>query len=547
MSAVKRLLALAALAAITIAGCSKADTSAARGIRINPWTHPHVLTFTDASDIDSLNPMFSTELTVSYLSSMTAAFLTKWDRHNKPYPELSTEVPTMANGGVSKDGLTIAFHLRKGLKWSDGAPLDADDVVWTYHAIMNPANNAGSRSGWDLVTSVAEPNKTTVIFHLKQPYSPFIVRFFSSAGADSSILPKHLLARYPNINHVPFNALPVGAGPFMYKQWLRGQRAVLVRNPYYFRGEPKLQEVDYEVVPNRDTVFTELLSHNIDLWAQVAGLYLVRANELNGYSVLTQPVYQWGHIDFSPKQPAFQDPVVRHAMELAMDRQQMITKVQRGYAHLEEGIAPESAPYYDRDIPLVPFDLAEANRLLDGDGWMRGADGIREKHGERLDFVFVLQSRAQNLENMVELMRANWQKIGVAITVKHYSAPQLFEPYAEGGILENDKFDLALFSWTDDMIGDFSALYGCDQFPPAGQNELRWCNLKADRAMHALFGHYDQAQRNADDKIVFEALAKDRPQITLGIPDGGYIYNKDLKGWNPNALTPFDDMMNVDI
>ena len=145
MSAVKRLLALAALAAITIAGCSKADTSAARGIRINPWTHPHVLTFTDASDIDSLNPMFSTELTVSYLSSMTAAFLTKWDRHNKPYPELSTEVPTMANGGVSKDGLTIAFHLRKGLKWSDGAPLDADDVVWTYHAIMNPANNAGSR------------------------------------------------------------------------------------------------------------------------------------------------------------------------------------------------------------------------------------------------------------------------------------------------------------------------------------------------------------------------------------------------------------------
>jgi peptide/nickel transport system substrate-binding protein len=221
--------------------------------------------------------------------------------------------------------------------------------------------------------------------------------------------------------------------------------------------------------------------------------------------------------------------------------------VQRGYAHLEEGIAPESAPYYDRDIPLVPFDLAEANRLLDGDGWMRGADGIREKHGERLDFVFVLQSRAQNLENMVELMRANWQKIGVAITVKHYSAPQLFEPYAEGGILENDKFDLALFSWTDDMIGDFSALYGCDQFPPAGQNELRWCNLKADRAMHALFGHYDQAQRNADDKIVFEALAKDRPQITLGIPDGGYIYNKDLKGWNPNALTPFDDMMNVDI
>jgi peptide/nickel transport system substrate-binding protein len=546
MSAVKRLLALAALAATTIAGCSKVDTTAP-DTRINPWTHPHVLIFTDASDIDSLNPMFTTELTVSYLSSMTAAFLTKWDRHNYPYPELSTEVPTMKNGGVSKDGLAITFHLRKALKWSDGQPLDADDVVWTYHAIMNPANNAGSRAGWDLVTSVAEPNKTTVVFHLKRPYSPFIVRFFSSAGADSSILPKHLLAKYPNINQVPFNALPIGAGPFMYKQWLRGERVVLVRNPYYFRGQPKLQEVVYEVFPNREAVFTELLSHSIDLWAQVDGMHLVRVNELSGYSVLTQPVYQWSHVDFSPKQVVFKDPVVRRAMELALDRQQIVTKVQRGYAHLDEGVAPESAPYYDRDIPLVPFDLPEANRLLDGDGWIRGSDGIRERRGERLDFVFVLQAGAHNVESMVELMRANWQKIGVAITVKRYSAPKLLEPYAEGGIIDNGKFDLVLFSWTDEPTGDFYTLYGCDQFPPAGQNDLRWCNLKADHAMHALFGHYDQAQRNADDKIVFEELAKDRPQITLDVAEGGYIYNKDLKGWKPNAITPFDDMMNVDI
>jgi len=252
-------------------------------------------------------------------------------------------------------------------------------------------------------------------------------------------------------------------------------------------------------------------------------MHLVRANELSGYSVLTQSVYQWGHVDFSPKQAAFKDPVVRRAMQLALDRQQIVTKVQRGYAHLDEGVAPESAPYYNRDIPLVPFDLAEANGLLDSDGWVRGPMVFGKSTARSSTFVFVSQIGLQNVANMVELMRANWQKIGVAITVKQYSAPQLNEPYADGGIIDNDKFDLALFSWTDEPIGDFSTLYGCNQFPPAGQNDLRWCNVKADRAMHALFSHYTQAQRNADDKIVFAELAKDRPQITISIPDGGYI------------------------
>jgi len=508
---------------------------------------PHVFRYTSAEDVNTLNPMFGQQATLGLMSSLTAAWLVKWDEHNLPYPELATQVPTPENGGVSKDGLTITYHLRKGLRWSDGAPLNADDAVWTYHMIMNPSTNVTSRAGWDRIVKVDEPDKYTLVFHLSKPYSPFVVTFFSSAGANPSILPKHLLAKYANINNVPFNALPVGAGPFKYKEWLRSQRVVMVPNPYYFRGQPKLKEVDFEIIPDRDTIFTRLKAHELDLWDHVGGVYFTRLRELTGYTGINPATYIWGHLDFNLTRPADSDPVVRHAIELALDRKQIIDKIEHGDAVLQEGVAPASAPYYDPNIPLVPFDIARANALLDADGWKPGPDGIREKNGVKLRLVFAYQTGSQDVDSQIELMRSNWQKIGMALDVRRYPSAMLFAPYADNGIIYRGNWDLVLFDWFDDPIGDFSFIYACDQIPPNGQNDIRWCNKKADAAMHALYTHYDQAQRNADDRIVFAQLAADRPQITLFGVREGYIYNKDLKNFNPNGVTPFDNFMNVDI
>ncbi|HTU71279.1 MAG TPA: peptide ABC transporter substrate-binding protein [Candidatus Baltobacteraceae bacterium] len=542
----KRFAAALISSALLLCACTKVSQTGEGG-RANSWTVPHVLRYADAADVDTLNPMFSQELTVGYMSSLTAAWLVKWDEHNLPYPELATEVPTQANGGVSKDGLTITYHLRKGLRWSDGAPLNADDVVWTYHMIMNPATNVESRTGWDRIVKVDEPDKYTIVFHLSKPYAPFVVTFFSSTGGNPSILPKHLLAKYSNINHVPFNALPVGAGPFKYKEWLRSQRVVMVPNPYYFRGRPKLKEIDFEIIPNRDTIFTQLSAHELDMWVHVGGAYYARMNELSGFAALRQPTYQWGHIDFNLTRPALADPVVRHAIELATDRKTIIQKFARGVGILQEGVAPQIAPYYDPNIPLVPYDIAQANKLLDADGWKRGSDGIREKNGVKLDLTFAAIVGLVNVDHIIEYLQSTWKQIGVGIEVRHYPDPMFFAPYAAGGILYNGKWDITLFNWVDDPIGDFSFEYGCDQIPPAGQNDLHWCDPKANAAIHALYGHYDQAQRNADDRIVFEQLAKDRPQITLEGVQEVYIYNKDLKGFHPNGVSPFDNFMNVDI
>jgi peptide/nickel transport system substrate-binding protein len=541
-------LAVALLAGVVVlSGCSKSAQTGGEGGRANSWTVPHTLRYADAEDLTSLNPLLSQQLTVAYMSSMTAAWLTKWNAHNLPYPELSTAVPSKANGGISQDGLAITYHLRKGIKWSDGAPLNADDVVFTYHVVMNPANNLTSRAGWDLITKVDEPDKYTVTFHLKKPYSPFVVTFFSSTGGNPSILPKHLLAQYPNINNIPFNALPIGAGPFKYKEWDRAQKVVLIPNPYYFRGQPKLKEVDFEIIPNRDTILTTLQAHELDMWTDVPGGYYDRVTKLSGYSVMHNDAYRWNHIDFNLSRPVFADPVVRHAIELATDRVTLNQKFQHGIQSVQEGPAPKSAPYYDPNIPFVAFNIAKANAMLDADGWKRGADGIREKNGIKLNLLFATSTGTPNVDNEIEFFRSTWQQIGVGIQVRHYPSAMLFAPYADGGIVLTGKWDLILFQWSDDPLGDFSYVFACDQIPPKGQNDVHWCNPVANAAMQRVFSDYDQPQRDADDRAVFEQFAKDLPEIVLSGVQATYVYNNDLKGFHPNSVAPFDDMMNVDI
>lgn len=537
---------------LSVAACSKAGTGAGAGpsqpgARLNSWTHPHVLRYATAEDVSTLNPLLSQQTTLSFMSSLTMAWLIKWDEHNNPYPELATQVPSMQNGGVSKDGLTLTYHLRKGVKWSDGAPFSADDVVWTYHAIMNPANNITSRSGWDDIVRVDEPDKYTVVFHLRKPYSPFVEAFFTSYGGNPCILPKHLLAQYPNINHIAYNSLPVGIGPFKYASWQRAQRVVMVANRYYFRGMPKLKEIDFEIIPDRNTAMTEIQARELDLWALVPGSYLAKMQDMTQFTYLREPAYSFNHLDLNVSRPVLKDPAVRRALRYAIDRATLRHKIGHDAGYLQDQPSPKTAPYWDPKIGFTPFDLQKANQILDAAGWKMGPGGVRSKDGVSLNLEVATSSGTADVDQMIEMIRQWWKQIGVTMTVKHYPSPLLFDTYANHGIVLRGNWDVIFFNWGTDAIGDYSPIYACDQIPPNGQNDIRWCDPVADKAMHDLYKHYDQAQRNKDVATVMERLDRDVPTIVTTGGEDIFFYNKDLKNFHPGAIAPFDNMMNVDI
>ena len=314
-----RTIAATAIAAVVMPiVCAAAFATHGTPGRSNAWTRPHVLTIADGGDVATLNPHLAQSAPVANLSEMTMAWLVKWDERNRPYPELATEVPTKANGGVSRDGRTIIYHVRRGVTWSDGAPFDADDVVFSTAVVNNPANDEAARM--DEIEKVDEPDKFTVVYHLKKPYSLASAAFFSSCCANPCLLPKHVLAKYPNINHVPYNDLPIGIGPFVFERWDRRRRVVLTASPRYWRGRPKLDKIVYEIVPDRDTLLAQLRTHDVDLWYQFGGAYLARIQQLPGYRVLRQPSYAYDHIDFNLSHRTLADANVRRALRLAVDR-----------------------------------------------------------------------------------------------------------------------------------------------------------------------------------------------------------------------------------
>src|SRR5947209_16640581 len=167
------------------------------------------------------------------LASLAFDELVTLDDKQHEVPDLAAEVPTLQNGGIAKDGKTVTYHLRSNVKWQDGAPFSSADVKFTWQLVMNPRNNVESRRGYDAVATVDTPDVNTVVFHLKHPFAPFVDTVFGESDTAYRILPKHLLATYPDINQIPFNSQPVGTGPFRVVKWIRGDRIEDVANANY--------------------------------------------------------------------------------------------------------------------------------------------------------------------------------------------------------------------------------------------------------------------------------------------------------------------------
>jgi len=552
---VKQSSALVLAVLMLATGCTKVASTAGGGVAMpgpgaggrHSYTIPHVLRYATAEDIVGLNPHLSQQLVVSYMSSMTMAWLVKYDVHNLPVPELATVVPTQANGGISKDGLTLTYHVRKNAKWSDGVPFTADDVVFSTKVVLNPANNEVGRDGWDLITKVDEPDKYTVVYHLKKPYAAYAATFFGSGGANPCVLPVHLLGTLPNINNAPYNALPVGIGPFKYQSWKRADSVTLVPDPLYFRGLPKLKKIVFRIVPDRNTVLTQLETHEIDLWAGVSFAFYDRARAVPGIVVDRYPSYYFDHLDFQNTHPPLDDVRVRRALRMAIDREEIKAKLHHGLGVIQDDPISPIHPAHDPAVPTTPFDLAAAGKLLDDAGWTMGPNGLRTKNGKTMTFTFATTTGTPDADQGIELMRANWQKLGVAISVRHYPAPLMFAPYASGGIVYGGKWDMITFAWGGDPIGDLSNVYSCEQIPPKGQNDPRYCDRKVTDAMNRFKLLYDSKQRQPYSNIVQQGIASDAPIAVLDIREDTYARNTDLTGFHPNQVSPFDDSMNIDI
>ena len=555
---VKRLGPLAVALAIALTACTRVATTqqgpdtavgdaAAPGQR-HAWTRPGVLRLASLSDPDTLSPLVGSFQVDTDLSMFWAGYLFNVDDKNRIVPELATEFPTLANGGISPDGLTITYHLRKGVLWHDGAPFGADDVKFTWQAVMNPNNDVGNRQGYDLVTAIDTPNQLTAIVHLKHSFAPFVNTFLTMGSSAYPVYPKHLLAKFPDLNRVPYNSKPIGTGPFIVQEWHRGQTLRMIANPHYWRGAPKLKQIDYRAIPDENTLTTSMRTHEIDMWYNASSANYATASKIPDTLALLTPFTQFSMLAFNNARPALADVAVRRALALATDRKRLIETVTYGVNTLNEGDQPSYSWAYDASLKPVPFDPAQARAALDAAGWIPGPDGVRAKNGQRLRLsVATTTGNAVGARTAVQL-QSTWKDIGVELEVKQYASALMFAGYTAGGILKTGKFDVAFYSWVNGIDPDDSTLFMCDQFPPAGYNQEHFCNHDLDAQERIALASNDQAVRKRAYERIQATLVDRLPGLTMWFNRRFDVVSVDLKNYKPaHTVTTFWNTWEYDI
>ncbi|HEY0383325.1 MAG TPA: peptide ABC transporter substrate-binding protein, partial [Candidatus Elarobacter sp.] len=477
----KRLSYLALALAIALSACTRvastqpgdtAQGSGAPGQR-HPWTHPGVLRLASLSEPDTLNPMLSTSQVSVDISMFWGGYLFNYSDANELVPELATEVPTVANGGISSDGGTITYHLRKGVLWQDGAPFSAADVVFSWRTVMNPDNNIQTRTGYDDVRAIDAPDAQTLVVHLKRAYAPFVNSFFTMSSTPYTVLPKHLLEKYHDINQIPYSSKPVGTGPFIVQEWHRGDTLRMVANPHYWRGAPKLKEIQYRAIPDENTLTTGVRTHEIDMWYNASATNYPVASKIAGTHAILTPFTQFSLIGFNTQRPIMSEVAVRRALAHATDRKTLINRVTYGVQILGDGDQPAFSWAHDPNLPSIDYDPAKAKALLEAAGWHAGPDGIRTKDGQRLHLQIATTTGNAVGNRLAVLLQSTWKDVGVEAEVKPYASAIMFANYASGGILQAGKFDVEFSSWLNGIDPDDYTLFASDQIPPNGQNQYR--------------------------------------------------------------------------
>ncbi len=445
----------------------------------------------------SLNPALENGTSSTQWGELLFQYLVKYDDRGRLVGDAATEVPSPQNGGISRDGLTITYHLRPGLKFADGAPLTATDCAYSVDAINDPANNPQSRFGYDVVRKAEARDATTLVLHLKRPFAPLLVLVLAPQGFP--ILPAHLLAKLHDFNKIPFNAMPVGSGPYVVTNWARGDHVELRANPYYYRGKPAIEHLRIRFVADPNTAMNLLRTHEAGGYFSDLdyGNYPI-LQQIPGMRVTRTPMNAVGALIFNTRDPVTRDARVRRALATAIDIPSTMQKTYRGaVSTTNAGRGLFIWAHDPKAYPDVPYDPAQARALLDAAGWKLGIDGVRHKDGKPLDVLLIIQAATPG-DTIIGNEIAQYEKaVGADVTLKAFNVTQFVAPAGEGGPVYGGKFQMALYPFVNGDDPDTTDQFSCATVPPHGYNKSRLCDPRVDALLARGQRTYDLAQRKA--------------------------------------------------
>jgi len=463
------------------------------------------------------------------------------------YNEEGVLVPALADHfDVSPDGLAYTFRLRADARWSDDAPLAADDVMFTIRAAKNPAYHSAVRANWEGV-AVEKVDERTVRFRLQKPYAPFL------QNTTLGILPAHIWSSIPatEFNLTERNLKPVGAGPYQALTFEKNSAGritfyKLERNRATARSRPYIKNITFMFYATEADLASGLRAGMIDSASTASAPGAGTANALPNSRLLQIELPRVFAVFFNQNlSKALSDPDVRQALELATDKAGIIRDVLEGqgtaiYSPIPPGTfgAADSPLYQDR-----MFDLTAAKRLLATAGWKdTDGNGILEKKNKkesiRLAFS-IATSNAPNLVHTGKLLQKMWRDTGASVELKVYELGDF-----EQNVLRPRKYDAVLFGEVVGHDPDPFAFWHSSQRNDPGLNIALYTNTKVDALLEKARATTDPEVRRARYEDFQKELKADTPAVFLYSPLYIYAIPTTLHGVSTRAVSLPNDRFN---
>ncbi|MBT2413029.1 ABC transporter substrate-binding protein [Streptomyces sp. ISL-12] len=424
------------------------------------------------------------------------------DTDLKLKPALAKALPEIGDGGR-----TYTYTLREGVKFSDGEPLTAEDVVYTYETILDPKTNNTARSELDAVENVRASGDDQVVFTLKYPYAAFAARTVLP------VVPEHI-AGGQDPNTGSFNTEPVGTGPYTLAKWSKGEKLTFKANPDYWGGEPAVKSFTMAIIADDNVRATRLRSGDLDGAVLPPNLAATFKDD-DSRRTYDAKTYDFRAVTLPTAGPVTGDRAIRRALDAAVDRRAMVDKILDGAGLPAYGPLPTDDPWYAKDIARDQ-DLAEARRVLDRAGWRTGGDGIRAKDGQRAAFTLYYPSGDKVRQDHALAYASDAKRAGIEVNVES-ATWEVIEPR-----MGRDAVLAGFGSVGDPDFGLYTLLHSSlagDGF----NNMARYDNPAVDQALDTGRRSQDPDERRAAYDTIQQALVDDPGYTFLTHIDHLYV------------------------
>ncbi len=480
---------------------------------------------------DTLNPLMTNSPGATVTTAIFDSLLLV-DPHGQLKPDLAVSVDHSA------DGRTWTFHLRHGVKWSDGRPFTSADVAYDYQALFAKGHLAGITQGWNLIDRYSTPDLYTFTCHIKQVFAPFLLDVGST-----DLLPKHIYDQ-PGVdfNKTSFNRVPIGTGPYMVQSWKAGDNITLAPNPYSWQGQPFFKRIIWKIILDPNTVLVQMRTGEVDMGVVIQSL-VARAHTIAGTHIVSYLNDNLKRIDL--KQWGFlREQVVRQALDYATPKEAIFHGISHDYGAIAySDTAPILKAYYNPNVPRYSFSLAKAAAMLAADGFTKGSDGVLSKGGQPFVIALWSQDADPNGQHTNEVLQQEWGQIGIKVTLHVAGGALLFGPsgpqftktmtgITNSGSNGPDPDDSC--QWNTKYIPASPTGFGCNVDPYFYPFSF---HKQIDDLTNAGAATVDPAKRKAIYFKIQALLADEVPAIFLyWIPEEMLTPNS-LKGFVPNPFS----------